>query len=152
MGLDSRHEKGKPLGLVVYTGGTFDLFHAGHVKFLRECALIGEVVVALNTDEFIAAYKGKPPVMSYEERKTVLEACRFVSAVVKNENGADSKPTIQEVMPDAIVIGSDWARKDYHKQMGFTQDWLDSLGIWLVYVPYTADISSTIIKQRLTRG
>ena len=114
--------------------------------------MIGEVVVALNTDEFIKAYKGKAPVMTYQERKTVLEACKFVSAVVENTDGADSKPTIYEVNPDVIAIGSDWARKDYHKQMGFTQDWLDNLGIWLVYIPYTSNISSTIIKQRMLNG
>ena len=137
------------MGLRVYTGGTFDLFHAGHVEFLKQCALIGEVVVALNTDEFIETYKGKPPVMSYNERKTVLEACRFVSAVVKNEDGADSKPTILAVEPNVIVIGSDWARRDYHKQMNFTQDWLDTHNIWLCYIPYTQGISTTAIKARL---
>ena len=140
------------MGLKVYTGGTFDLFHAGHVEFLKSCAMLGPVTVALNTDEFIETYKGKPPVMSYDERKTVLEACVFVSAVVENKQGTDSKPTIREVNPDVIAIGSDWARRDYHKQMSFTQDWLDNQGIWLLYIPYTADISSTIIKQRIVNG
>ena len=137
------------MGLKVYTGGTFDLFHAGHVEFLRQCALLGPVTVALNTDEFIETYKGKAPVMTYEERKTVLEACKFVSAVVENKQGSNSKPTIRNVNPDVIAIGSDWARRDYHQQMGFTQDWLDNRGIWLLYIPYTSDISSTIIKQRM---
>lgn len=137
------------MGLKLYTGGTFDLFHAGHVEFLRQCALVGEVVVALNTDEFIEAYKGKPPVMTYQERKTVLEACRFVSAVVENKDGADSTDTILEVMPNVIAIGSDWARRDYYKQMGFTQDWLDTYGMWLLYIPYTQGISTTNIKGRL---
>ena len=137
------------MGLKVYTGGTFDLFHAGHVEFLRQCALLGPVTVALNTDEFIETYKGKAPVMTYEERKTVLEACKFVSAVVENKQGSNSKPTIRDVNPDVIAIGSDWARRDYHKQMGFSQDWLDNRGIWLLYIPYTSDISSTIIKQRM---
>ena len=137
------------MGLKVYTGGTFDLFHAGHVEFLRQCALLGPVTVALNTDEFIDFYKGKPPVMTYEERKIVLEACKFVSAVVENKQGNDSRPTIREVNPDVIAIGSDWARRDYHQQMGFSQDWLDNHGIWLLYIPYTSNISSTIIKQRM---
>jgi glycerol-3-phosphate cytidylyltransferase len=44
---------------VVYTGGTFDLFHSGHVNLLRRCSEIGTVVVSLNTDEFIEKYKGK---------------------------------------------------------------------------------------------
>ena len=137
------------MGLIVYTGGTFDLPHSGHVNFLRKCAELGTVVVALNTDEFIAEYKGKPPVMSYEERRAVLEEFRCVSKVIPNMWGADSKPAIEKVAPDIIAIGSDWARKDYYKQMDFDQDWLDSWGISLIYIPYTDGISSTEIKRRL---
>jgi glycerol-3-phosphate cytidylyltransferase len=135
---------------LVYTGGTFDLLHLGHVEFLKRCAQFGRVVVSLNTDEFIASYKGKAPVMTYEERKAVLEACRYVSEVIPNSGGADSRIAIEQVMPDVIVIGSDWARRDYYLQMGFTQDWLDSRGIGLCYIPYTEGISSTEIKKRLT--
>lgn len=137
------------MGLRVYTGGTFDLFHSGHVKFLRRCAEIGHVTVALNTDEFIESYKGKPPIISYRDRLEVLSACRYVDRVIPNEGGADSKPSILKASPDIIIIGSDWARKDYYKQMQFDQDWLDDLGIGLAYIPYTAGISSTDIKGRL---
>lgn len=142
-------KKGKQVGLRVYTGGTFDLFHRGHVQFLKQCAEFGSVTVSLNTDEFIYGYKGKAPVISYEDRKAVLEACVWVDRVVPNVGGADSKQAILEVQPDVIAIGSDWARKDYYKQMGFTQDWLDDNGIMLLYIPYTDGISSTEIKRRL---
>ena len=132
----------------VYTGGTFDLFHSGHVNFLSKCARLGQVVVSLNTDEFIAAYKGKPPVCSYEERKIVLEACIWVSAVIPNEGGADSKPSIESVKPDYIAIVTDWARRDYYQQMQFDQDWLDERDISLIYIPYTHTISTTKLKAR----
>lgn len=135
---------------LVYTGGTFDLFHAGHVRFLQRCAEFGQVVVSLNTDEFIQDYKGKPPVLSYADRREVLLACRYVDRVVPNLGGADSKPTIQAIDPDMVIIGSDWAKKDYYKQMSFTQDWLDERGIGLAYIPYTRGISSTMIKERMT--
>lgn len=137
------------MGLIVYTGGTFDLLHAGHVAFLGRCADFGRVVVSLNTDDFIAAYKGRPPVMSYQERAAVLRGLSSVFDVVPNRGGADSKIAIEDVNPDLIVIGSDWARKDYHAQMGFDQDWLDARGIGLCYVPYTKGISTTDIKSRL---
>jgi len=136
------------LGLV-YTGGTFDLFHAGHVAFLQRCSEFGSVVVALNTDEFIEQYKGKPPVISYEDRRRVLLACRYVDRVVPNLGGADSRPTIEMVNPDMVIIGSDWAKKDYYAQMQFSQDWLDERGIGLAYLPYTIGISSTAIKERM---
>lgn len=134
---------------IVYTGGTFDLFHSGHANFLRQCSKIGRVVVALNTDRFIEQFKGKPPVLSYEERRAVLLACKYVSEVVENEAGADSKPTILSVCPDFIAIGDDWAKKDYYAQMQFTQGWLDLHDITLCYIPYTAGISTTEIKKRL---
>ena len=137
------------MGLRVYTGGTFDLVHSGHVNFLRACAEIGTVTIALNTDEFIAEYKGKPPIMNYYERYNVLTELKCVDRVVPNIGGTDSKLAIEEVMPNVIAIGSDWARKDYYKQMGFTQDWLDDLDISLLYIPYTPGISTTELKRRI---
>ena len=54
----------------LYTGGTFDILHYGHFSFLEKCKLISdEVIVALNTDEFIKEFKGITPIMTYEERK-----------------------------------------------------------------------------------
>jgi glycerol-3-phosphate cytidylyltransferase len=136
----------------VYTGGTFDLFHSGHVNLLKRCREIagnGEVIVSLNTDEFIEKYKNKRPICSYEERKYVLESCRYVDCVIPNVGGLDSKISIMMVEPNYIVIGSDWAKKNYYDQMNFTQEWLDSKNIGLIYVPYTKEISSTEIKKRL---
>ena len=134
---------------VVYTGGTFDLFHSGHARFLQRCAELGPVVVSLNTDEFIEEYKGKPPVISYADREAVLLSCRYVDRVVPNSAGTDSKPAIEEVWPEIIAIGTDWARRDYYAQMKFDQDWLDERGIALIYIPYTQGISSTAIKERM---
>ena len=69
--------------------------------------------------------------------------------VIANSGGADSKPTILQVSPNIVAIGTDWAKKDYYKQMQFTQDWLDEKDISLIYIPYTKGISSTEIKTRL---
>jgi len=135
----------------VYTGGTFDLPHHGHFRLLQRAYDFGRVVVGLNTDEFILQYKGKAPIMSFDERKEILMACRWVDEVVPNYGGANSKIAIDIVKPDYIIIGSDWARKDYYKQMNFTQDWLDERGIGLIYVPYTQGISSTDLKTRIDR-
>jgi len=137
---------------VLYTGGTFDLFHYGHVNFLKKCHSICEnVVVALNTDEFICNYKSKP-VMTYSERERSLLECKYVTKVVPNVFGKDSKPTILSVNPDIIAIGDDWCHKDYYAQMDFTQQWLDDRNITLVYVPYTKGISTTEIKARLNEN
>jgi glycerol-3-phosphate cytidylyltransferase len=138
---------------IVYTGGTFDLFHSGHVNLLKRCKDIagsnGKVIVSLNQNEFIKKYKGKPAVCSDTERMAVLMSCRYVDGVVFNVGGTDSKVAIELVNPDYIVVGSDWANKDYYSQMNFTQEWLDERNIGLIYIPYSKDISSSQIKNRI---
>lgn len=130
----------------------FDLLHAGHVDFLEACRKIagtdGRVVVALNRDAFVAGFKGAPPVCRYAERKRCLEAVRYVDEVIENSGDHDSTFAIEAVRPDFIVIGSDWAGRDYYRQMGFTPVWLRERGIQLVYVPRDRDLSSTIVKTR----
>lgn len=129
------------------------MFHAGHVNFLRQCKKIvgesGVVIVSLNTDEFIQKFKGKPPIMTFDERKRVLKSCKYVNQVHTNIGGKDSKPSIKRAKPDIIAIGDDWAKRDYYKQMKFTQEWLDEHKITLIYIPYTKGISTTEIKKRI---
>lgn len=137
---------------ILYTGGTFDLFHAGHVNFLKHCKKISDkVIVSLNSDDFIERYKGKKPIISYDDRRSVLMSCKYVDDVIENKNGEDSKPTILSVNPSFIVIGDDWAKKDYYKQMNFTQDWLDENDITLIYIPYKNGISSSEIKEKINQ-
>jgi glycerol-3-phosphate cytidylyltransferase len=134
---------------ILYTGGTFDLFHYGHINFLKKCYAICEnVIVALNTDEFVNKYKAKP-IMTYEEREQSLKECKYVSKVIPHTTGFDSKPTIKVVNPNIIAIGDDWCHKDYYEQMGFDQKWLDNNNIVLVYIPYTKGISTSEIKHRI---
>ena len=142
--------------LRAYTGGTFDVVHRGHLDLLEWCRVLvgrsGEVVVALNTDEFVEKFKGQKPAIPYEDRKVMLEAFSgLVTRVIENSGGEDSKPAIMEVKPDIIVIGSDWLMKDYCKQMGFTPEWLEEQKIALAYVPRHLPISSTQIKERIRK-
>ena len=141
------------MGKVVYSGGTFDLIHSGHIRFLKACRRVagenGRLVISLNTDAFIEQYKGSAPIMSFAEREEVLLGIKYVDEVVANEFGADSKPTILSVLPDFIVVGDDWAKRDYYAQMQFTQGWLDAHKIQLIYVPYTQGISTTDLKKRI---
>jgi glycerol-3-phosphate cytidylyltransferase len=139
--------------MTLYTGGTFDLLHYGHMNFLKQCSKISDrVIVSLNTDEFIFKYKNKYPIMTYNERKRSLEGIRYVDEVIPNIGGEDSKPAILSVHPNIVAIGDDWAKKDYFAQMNFTQDWLDEQDIVLVYLSYTKGISTTDIKKRILDG
>lgn len=144
--------------MIIYTGGSYDLFHWGHANFLAGCKQLsgdgGIVVVGLNTDEFIKEYKGEPPVMSFDERRLALLSCRYVDEVVPNIGDQDSRVTIDKLIeenypPQLVVIGSDWHDHDYLKQMSFDWDWLRDKGIGVCYLPYTPKISSSDIKKRL---
>ena len=139
--------------MIVYTGGTFDLFHEGHMNFLRQCRLLagpnGSVIVSLNTDDFIERYKGRAPMQSYRVREAVLRNCTYVNKVVPNIGSEDSKPAIEAVDPDVVAIDTGWAFQDYYAQMSFTQQWLDERGIVLVYLPRTPGVSTTQLRQHL---
>jgi cytidyltransferase-like protein len=123
----------------VYTGGTFDRFHNGHRDLLRYCREVagptGTVVVGLNTDEFVKRFKGKAPAQDYSTRLKAVLAEPVVDIVVANIGDEDSRPAIEGVAPDALVIGSDWHDKGYLAQLGLDFDWLNQRRIVLVYAP-----------------
>jgi len=135
--------------------GTFDMLHVGHIKLFKRCRELAgkdEVIIGLNTDTFIHEYKGKLPIMSYDERKEIIELLDLVDKVIPNDQtikGSSAIQTVIESGANLIVVGSDWAKKDYPGQLGTTWDELQELGISVCFVPYTANISTTEIKRRL---
>jgi cytidyltransferase-like protein len=137
----------------VLTMGTFDLPHPGHVFLFRECRKLagpdGRVVVAVNRDAFVAKFKHSAPVMSYSERAEVVGTIRYVDDVIEN-NGTFQPELIESVRPQWLVIGLDWATKDYYAQLDITPQWLEERGISLVYVPRDPNgPSTTKLKQRI---
>ncbi len=135
--------------------GTFDLFHAGHVEFLRKCRVRagdGSVVVGLNTDEFAESYKRRPTI-DYAGRETVLRACRYVDAVVPNaQPGGSALTLIGAIAPDVIAATMDYHPsngKDWFVQIGVPEAWLTRNGIEVFWVPYTDGVSSSTIMARM---
>lgn len=139
--------------MITYTGGTFDRLHIGHLELLAACRQLagpaGRVVVSLNSDEFVERYKGRRPMQGYAEREEVLRAIRDVDLVVKNTGDEDSRGAIEVVRPDVLVIGADWADRDYLGQLGLTAEWLAERGLWIEYVPRTKGRSTTAIRAEL---
>ena len=128
----------------VLTIGTFDIPHMGHAVFLQRAARYGELTVGVNSDQFVETYKGAAPLFSFGERAALIHQLGFK---VAGNDGAGFA-LIKMVNPDVLVIGSDWLDRDYLTQVGMTGDELAKAGIDLVFVPYTAEISTTTIKAR----
>ena len=138
------------MSMKIYTGGSFDLLHEGHLGFLRKCRALGSpLVVGLNRDEFIWRFKGRLPQKKYEHRADDLRLTGLVDTVVENRGDEDSTRTILSVGPDLIVIGHDWLTKDYFAQMGFSAEWLIENQIGIAYIPRTGTYSTTRIRQDL---
>lgn len=124
----------------VITYGTFDLLHYGHINLLRRAKELGDyLIVALSTDEFNWNEKHKKCYFTYEQRKQLLEAVRYVDLVIPEENWAQKVSNVQEFQVDTFVIGDDWAGK-----FDFLKDYCE-----VVYLPRTPEISTTQIKKEL---
>jgi rfaE bifunctional protein nucleotidyltransferase chain/domain len=135
---------------VVLVGGVFDLLHYGHTRFLQKARSYGNyLVVAINRDEFVQRYKGKSPIISTQDRAELVDQVKGVNEVIINETDEDWLPVIEKVHPDIIVTSEDWKDKDYYAQMGVSREELEEMGVSLVYVPYTKEISTTQILERI---
>lgn len=127
----------------VITYGTFDLLHFGHINLLRRAKEQGDyLIVALSTDEFNWAEKKKKCYFSYDERKSLLEAVRYVDLVIPEENWEQKRTDIKAYHIDTFVMGDDWAGKF---------DFLREEGASVVYLPRTPEISTTQIKSDLKK-
>jgi len=131
----------------VYVIGVFDLFHRGHVAFLKKAKSLGEnLIVAVNGDDMVASYKRKP-FYSEEDRLEIIQSCKYVDeAFIIREY--DNRKYIEQYGIDAIVHGNDWEKNSYMQQIRVTEEYLNKHKAELVLIPYTAGVStSQIIKQ-----
>ena len=127
----------------VITYGTFDLLHYGHINLLRRAKAQGDyLIVALSTDEFNWKEKQKRCYFSYEERKMLLEAIRYVDLVIPERSWEQKRTDIHEYHVDTFVMGDDWEGKF---------DFLEEEGAEVMYLPLTPEICSTQIKSYLTK-
>ena len=135
------------LGLVgidvkrVITYGTFDLLHYGHINLLRRAKQYGDyLIVALSTDDFNWNQKRKKCYFSFDKRKALLEAIRYVDHVIPEESWDQKVTDVREYHIDTFVMGDDWKGEF---------DFLQDEGVDVVYLPRTPEVSTTQIKRDL---
>ena len=132
---------------VVFTNGVFDLLHPGHVRYLRQAALLGDVlIVGLNTDASVRRNKGDGrPITPELERAEIVGALECVSAVVLFDEDTPAQ-IIQAVQPDVLVKGADWPADQI-----VGRDTVEAHGGRVVRIAVEQGYSTTAILDRIRR-
>lgn len=131
--------------IIGYTTGVFDMFHIGHLNILErakeECDYL---IVGVSTDELVEREKKKKPIVSFENRKRIVSAIKYVDKVVAQTN-KDKLEAWKKYQFNKMFVGSDWkgtdAWNEYEKQFS-------EVGVEIIYFPHTEGISSTILRER----
>lgn len=125
----------------VITYGTFDLLHWGHINILKRAKELGDyLIVGLSSDEF-NELKHKESYHSYEERKLILEAIRYVDEVISEETWEQKTSDVEKYGVDVFVMGDDW-----QGEFDFLKTQCE-----VVYLPRTKGISTSKIKVDLKK-
>jgi choline-phosphate cytidylyltransferase/glycerol-3-phosphate cytidylyltransferase len=128
--------------LIVYTSGTFDMFHSNHLKMIEYAkGLGGTLIVGVSTDDLVSSYKN-PPVIPFEERIAIIKALKYPDIVIP-QRSLDHTELVKKLNIDVFVVGDDWVGK---------YDYLKEQGVDVVYFPYGAGVSSTNLKTRIYKS
>lgn len=129
----------------LFTAMVADLFHFGHVNFLREARKLGDhLTVGVISDERAAGYK-RTPVMTFEERAAVVAGCRYVDAVMK----LDTNVTDEFMRAHRFDYRIYAVASDEEEERNFATLWKDMDRSYFRRIPYTPSISTTQIIGRL---
>ena len=132
--------------VIGYTQGTFDMFHIGHLNLIknakRHCDYL---VVGVNSDDLVESYKNKRPIIPLDERVEIMRAIKYVDEVIVT-NTLDKKEIWEKVRFNEIYIGDDWKGNERWEKTGKE---MEQLGSKLVFLPYTKDTSSTMLREKL---
>ncbi|MAA71675.1 MAG: glycerol-3-phosphate cytidylyltransferase [Bermanella sp.] len=121
----------------MFTSGCFDIFHQGHLNIIKKTKeLCDYLIVGVSTDELIIKSKGRPPLIPFEERISILESNRYIDEVIPQID-KNKQAIVDQYHINAISVGSDWKGK------------YPTVTCDMVYFDYTPNVSSTVLKQKL---
>jgi glycerol-3-phosphate cytidylyltransferase len=129
----------------VITYGTFDTLHWGHIELLRRAKELsdgGKLIVGLSTDEFNTA-KGKKAYHSYEKRKELLSAVKYVDKIIPEEQWPQKIDDVKKYKIDLLVMGDDWKNSSEFEEIGHM--------VRTEFLPRTPLISSTDIRNIINK-
>lgn len=131
---------------VGYVPGVFDMFHVGHLNILRNARLACDRLIAgVVSDERAVLAKGRPPIVPQAERLEIVRGIRYVDEAVI-EDVAEKLQMWELLRFDVIIKGDDW--RGTPKGDKLERDFA-SVGVDVVYLPYTVRTSSTMLRKAL---
>lgn len=131
--------------IIGYTAGVYDLFHIGHLNLLKNAkGMCDKLIVGVTVDELVS-YKNKKAFIPYEERIEMVRACRYVDAVVPQEN-MDKLSMCKKLGASYLFVGDDWYGTEEWEN--YEEEFKEN-NIKIIYFPYTNGISSTKIREIL---
>ena len=129
---------------IVYTVGTFDLLHVGHLALLKYCKTLGDILaVGVASDEVVNMYKPNIPIVPLEQRIEMLKALSCVD-IVRPYHNLEYVSGCKELNVDIFVVGEDWGKKPYNLDV---DNFILSMGKKIQKVKYNSRTSSTKIKE-----
>ena len=131
--------------VIGYTTGVYDLFHIGHLNLLKNArGLCDKLIVGVTVDKLVE-YKNKRSVIPFEERIEIVRNIKWVDAAIPQES-LDKFDAWEKLHFDILFVGDDWYNAPSWRAM---EEKFKTVGVRVVYFPYTKGISSTIISHAL---
>lgn len=131
-----------------YTTGVFDMFHIGHLNILRNAkSMCDYLIVGVSTDALVQKYKGKTPIIRFEERLEIVKAIKYVDQVVPQLT-MDKMDAWRELKFDVLFHGSDWKGSGMYNSIVAE---FERVGVDVVFLPHTSGVSSTMLTDILYR-
>ena len=132
-----------------YTCGVFDMLHGGHLNLFERCKEKCDIlIVGICNDAYVREIKKKTPVFTEEERLRIVRSLRVVDAayLVDIETTNDKMKAIKEFKFDVLFSGDDWKGSERYKK---TEEDFAKIGASVEYLPYTKEISTTKLKEKI---
>ncbi len=131
-----------------YTTGVFDMFHVGHLNILKKAKeQCDYLIVGVSTDDVVKEYKGKTPIIPFDDRIEIVKSIRYVDEVVA-QTTMNKMIAWEKLHFDALFHGTDWQNSEMYKKI--INDF-SAIGVDVVFIPHTEGISSSILAEKIIK-
>ena len=134
--------------IIGYTTGVYDMFHIGHLNILRrakeQCDFL---IVGVSTDQLVEKEKSKTPIIPFGNRCAIVEAIKYVDQVVPQED-KNKYAAWERLHFNKMFVGSDWQGSPQWQRF---EEQFRPLGVEIVYLPHTDGISSTLLRDIISK-